>query len=216
MRTRIHSLPGLMVVVIFAFIAGGIIYYYSNAGNSENSTNTISTKKSNSSSNQESNATTNSTSTGSTSDWKEYSNLTFNYSIKYPKDWKYKEGKDIQKSPAQEYTQFSSPNFSWGETPEKKIEKGYLVVVRVLPIGATEGYSSKENIFQDVKEIQIDSYNATEYIVKSIDDVENQAPAQIKFETKENLVLIDGWFSSQNKKEFINIYEKMAKTFQIK
>jgi len=210
MKRRIHPASGLYILFTLSILVGIIIIYYANKVQvNPQTTNLSSNNKSKSSQNK----TTQPTS--ETADWKTYSNLTFGYEIKYPKDWTKEEGKYTRKSSAQDYAKFISLNFNFGNTPDKIIEKGYFVVVRVLPLNINEGYSGTMADFAVKKDFKIDNYNATEYIVKNIDESETGAPAQINFKTSQNLVLIDGWFSAQDQNEFIPIFEDMAKTFKI-
>ncbi len=196
-RKELKSFPSLFVIFTFALVLGMIILFsgqnvpgfsiYQGVGKSDY-----------------------------VSRWKIYSNLTDNYSIKYPVKWQVSEGRDYQGSSAQNSTLILSPDFNWGSTPGKKIEKGYLVAIKVFPPGTLSGYSADLATFSDIKDIKIGKFKAQEYILKNIDESGNLPPGEIKFETKNNLIIIDGWFSSQNKTEFLDIFEKIAQTFKVR
>lgn len=188
MYKKIHSIPSLFIIFCVAFIVSGFIIYNANQDIvlPENNTNLSTSAKIN---------------------WKNYSNLTYNYTVKRPSEW------DIEVS--ENYTKFVSPDFNLGKTPDKKIEKGYLVQIRVLPKTSHDGYSGEADNFSTKKEFKIGNYAAEEFIIKNIDATETAPPAEIKFETNSNLVLIDGWFASQDKKEFLDIFEETAKSFKV-
>ncbi|HLC38652.1 MAG TPA: hypothetical protein VJJ80_00780 [Patescibacteria group bacterium] len=149
-----------------------------------------------------------------TSSWIKYSNLTYSYSVRHPSTWKVSEDKDTTKSPAQDFVSFSSSDLNWGSTPQKKIENGSQIVVRILPIGIFEGYTDNSDRFQINKKITLGKFLASEYLISNIDVAEDTAPAEIKFENKDELIIIDGWFASQDKDEFWPIFEAFAKSFQ--
>ncbi len=193
MLRRIHTLASLFIVFCVSVLAGVILLYYYNQTDSafNIAADTIITQQQ----------------LKPTIEWKTYSNLTHNYSISQPKNW------EVEVS--QDYTKFISPNFNWGETPDKKIESGYFIIVRVLPATSDSGYSGEVNGFFTKKEMKISNFPAEEFIIKNIDEAEDSAPAEIKFKTQSNLVLIDGWFASQDKKAFLEIFEQMAESFKI-
>ncbi len=192
MTRRIHTLASLFIVFSVSVLAGVILlYYYNQTDSAFNIAADSALPK------QQEPAI----------EWKTYSDLTYNYSISQPEKWEIEVG--------QGYTKFISPNFNWGETPDKKIESGYFVTVRVLPAISDQGYSGEVNGFAVKKELKISKFSAQEFIIKNIDEAEDSAPAEIKFSTGQNLVLIDGWFASQDKKEFLEIFEQMAESFKI-
>ena len=215
----VNSFLAILILIITASGVGGSIYYYANSIVSETyvgqypedllGQKKLSEKQTSA---EESNCSTCGASKN-LSNWKTYTNSNYNFSIKYPDDWLTEEGQDFTKSPAQDYFKFKSPNFEWSNSLDKKIEKGYFVVIRVLPATLQEGYSGEASEFKILKEIKIGNYQALEFVVKDVDDVEELPPAQIKFTADENLVLIDGWFSVKDQDEFLEIFETMAKTF---
>lgn len=193
MLRRIHTLASLFIIFCVSVLAGVILLYYYNQTDSafNIAADTIITQPQ----------------PEPVIEWKTYSNLTHNYSILQPEKWEIEVG--------QGYTKFVSPNFNWGETPDKKIESGYFVTVRVLPATSDQGYSGEVNGFTVKKELKIGDFPAEEFIIKNIDEAEDSAPVEIKFKTQGNLVLIDGWFASQDKKEFLDIFEQIAESFKI-
>jgi len=192
MKRRINTIAGLFIIFCVSILAGTILVYYFNQADSAFNISADTNQPQQ---------------TELVIEWKTYSDLTHNYSIKYPLLW------EIEVS--QDYTKFVSPDFLLGVTPDKKIEKGYFVTVKVLPVSSKEGYSGDVDGFSAKKEIKINNWTAEEFIIKNIDEPGDLAPAEIKFSTGQNLVLIDGWFASQNKKEFLDIFEQMAKSFKI-
>ena len=192
MLRRIHTTASLFIIFCVSILAGTILLYYYNQTDSAFNISADTALQ------QQPEPTI---------EWKTYSDLTYNYSIQQPANW------EIEVSQTQ--TRFISPNFNWGETPDKKIESGYFVAVRVLPATSDQGYSGDVNSFSVKKEMKISEFSAQEFIVKNIDEAENLPPAEIRFKTQSNLVLIDGWFSSQDKKEFLKIFEEMSKSFKI-
>ena len=192
MLRRIHTTASLFIIFCVSILAGTILLYYYNQTDSAFNISADTALQ------QQPEPTI---------EWKTYSDLTYNYSIQQPANW------EIEVSQTQ--TRCISPNFNWGETPDKKIESGYFVAVRVLPATSDQGYSGDVDGFSIKKEMKISEFSAQEFIIKNIDEAENLPPAEIRFKTQSNLVLIDGWFSSQDKKEFLKIFEEMSKSFKI-
>ena len=192
MLRRIHTTASLFIIFCVSILAGTILLYYYNQTDSAFNISADTALQ------QQPEPTI---------EWKTYSDLTYNYSIQQPANW------EIEASQVQ--TRFISPNFNWGETPDKKIESGYFVAVRVLPATSDQGYSGDVDGFSIKKEMKISEFSAQEFIIKNIDEAEDLPPAEIRFKTQSNLVLIDGWFSSQDKKEFLKIFEEMSKSFKI-
>ncbi len=190
MKRRIHTVASLFIIFCTSVLAGVILLYYFNQADS--SFNILADTA---------------VQQAPAIEWKTYSNLTYNYSIKHPIKWEIEVGND--------YTKFISPNFNWGKTPTKKIESGFFMTIKVLPTISNEGYSGDVDGFSTKKEMKISDFPAEEFIIKNIDETKNLPPAEIKFSTSSNLVLIDGWFASQDKKEFLEIFEEMAKSFKI-
>ena len=190
-----NTMKTLLVILALVIVGGGGWYYYENYYKKPTPTPTVtpSTKE-----------PTTTTTKDETADWKTYTNEKYGYSLKYPKDWEYKENMH------EGYEKGAIVGF---RKPPTKDEGFYDIVIRVADAGNTLtidewlARNAKPSIVTSPthKTIGVDKLPGVEFIESNMDEHKAVYLAHNK------LVMS---FTIAKDSKYLSIFNKMLSTFK--